>query len=560
MAINTKALGKVKLWAVTGAITLLWFCACMLVFGMRYEVNDDAIISNIAAGAYGTASQYVIYPNIVLGYLLKLLYLVSGAFNWFVVLQVALGIICFAYIGTFLLRRLPFLAGCAAFIAFLVLAGTPLFTSFHYVRYAAVFLATGFLLLAQHLGQFNYGAVIGALLVWVGFLVRPHQLVASGGVVCVYFIYRFVQLKAPQKRRAAITIAILVCLVAICFGIDWAAYRTNSEWAAYVSYNQLRMEISDYRIYFTSDELLQAQGVSTTDYQMLVDWLFYDTQRFSAEYLQQLLQVLPSNSIGNAIRTFIYAAVQALYLKPINLLFTATLLVWLLFSSKKKWLPFLGTLAGFGAMLLYLAFRARVLDRLTYGLLFAAILFCILCIEPKVPENGKAPQKEGAKATVCLAALLCVAALPSLLAQREQAEDYWLSRIPAAASIDDLLHSNNGEVLYLLDMVYLDNANGVDVWHAKPAGYFEDTVFISSWLMQSPFQQNTLAKWGIDNPYYDSLNRADVVWVDYYHQALKQEYINMYYDQTAQMVLLQEEATYKLFKLSNMEEDYSFEN
>ena len=67
----------IALGMVLAVYALVW-----LAFGVRYEVNDDATLCNIAAGAYGEDSQYLVYINILIGYFLKPFYWVLPGVNW----------------------------------------------------------------------------------------------------------------------------------------------------------------------------------------------------------------------------------------------------------------------------------------------------------------------------------------------------------------------------------------------------------------------------------------------------------------------------------------------
>ena len=66
---------------------------------VSYDVNDDAGMNMAAAGAYGCYSQYLVYINVVLGYLFKLLYFIFPGINcylWFYLIAdlVATTMIC----------------------------------------------------------------------------------------------------------------------------------------------------------------------------------------------------------------------------------------------------------------------------------------------------------------------------------------------------------------------------------------------------------------------------------------------------------------------------------
>ena len=65
-----------KKWAILSGISLLYFILCVFFGNLRYVTSDDAIMNMVAAGAFGSPSQYLIFNNIVIGYFLKFMYAV----------------------------------------------------------------------------------------------------------------------------------------------------------------------------------------------------------------------------------------------------------------------------------------------------------------------------------------------------------------------------------------------------------------------------------------------------------------------------------------------------
>ena len=72
------------------ALPVLVFAAALAAFGIRYDTNDDAIIADIAAGAYGPDRIHLVYVNLLFGCLLRPLYALAAGVNWYVVVQLAL--------------------------------------------------------------------------------------------------------------------------------------------------------------------------------------------------------------------------------------------------------------------------------------------------------------------------------------------------------------------------------------------------------------------------------------------------------------------------------------
>jgi len=89
-------LAAVAISAFTAYITLS-------TFGIRYQTNDDATLSNIAAGGYGADTLHMVYVNVLFSALLRPLYAVCST-NWYVIVQLALVVISIAAIIYILMR------------------------------------------------------------------------------------------------------------------------------------------------------------------------------------------------------------------------------------------------------------------------------------------------------------------------------------------------------------------------------------------------------------------------------------------------------------------------
>lgn len=522
-----------------GLLAFLAVLACLgatcFLFGIRYQLNDDAIISNIAAGAYGEDSQYLVYVNILFGWVLKGLYFVYGGVNWFVVLLLAGGVFCFTILGELLLQKLGTKAGLPLFICFLVLAGVDFFHMFHYVKYAALFLATGLALLAQGLGKWNIRVLTGLLLAVLGSMLRFQQLFAVGGLSAAVLLWIFFTLPSKQKWRAAISVAALLALAFGLKGIDTLAYRQNAAWASYAEFNEVRTDISDFRLQFAAGaQTLAPLGYTVTDFEMLETWNYYDPQVFSTESLTEIVKVLPGNTVAAAAKQTVLAGAKLLYETPAGILLGALLLCWVFVSGKKKWLALLATLGVLGLQIFLLQYAGRYPNTISFSLALSALVFCAFCFEKK----EEAERGQSARGAALLSAVLVLCTIPALLQTRQTAQQYWADKLPYEAELVRQLAE--GEGLYLVDVQLVDAANGYNVWQARPAGYFSDIVFTGSWLMNSPFQQQALQNHGLTNLYKDSLNRADVIYVETVYRQLKEDYLRQHYSPKAQLARVQD--------------------
>lgn len=528
--------------------TIFCLVATCLVFGMRYQLNDDAIISNIASGAYGANTHYLVYVNVLLGWLFKPFYALLPGLNWFVVLQVAGAVLCFTVLGCLLVRRAGPAQGGMLFLLVLLLIGVDFFHVFHYVKYATLFLTTGLLLMAVNLGRWGRGLWGGMLLVLVGSFLRFNQFVAVGGLAACLLLWRFFCLNKPKKKRAALAVGGIIIVVFACKGVDTLAYRMDAEWASYYQFNAVRTEISDFKLQFGDEQTMAAMGYSVTDYEMLDTWNYYDAEVFSTADLQQVASSLPQNTLGATLRKSAQGAANMLFGAPIGFVFAAVVVAWLLLGRHKNWLAFGGTLFVLGAQVIYLNWRGRFPDTIEFSLVLAALVFCAALLQPKEELSGKGNWRW--LGVACL--LLVICSVPSFLQYKATANLYWENHLARQADYEALVQDD--ALLYLADVSTVDAANGYIVWQARPRGYFANVVFTGSWLMRSPFQEQVLADFGIDNLFADSLDRPDVVYLETVYRELKEEYLREHYNPRAKLVLVQEGAAIYIYRAVSAED------
>ena len=79
--------------ALSCALTAVFFAVIIGIWGVWYRTNDDAILSNIAFGAYGTDRVHLVYVNLLYGWLLRGLQCLNDSLNWFALYVAILGVL-----------------------------------------------------------------------------------------------------------------------------------------------------------------------------------------------------------------------------------------------------------------------------------------------------------------------------------------------------------------------------------------------------------------------------------------------------------------------------------
>ncbi|MBQ4094301.1 MAG: hypothetical protein IJC61_04575, partial [Oscillospiraceae bacterium] len=358
----------------TAVLLPLCAMALSLVFmGVRYRVNDDAMLCAIASGALGD-SVHLIHSNVLLGYLIAGLNALCFA-NWYFYIElfcVALSLMALCHI---LLRRFGFAGGAAWMVMLLAAFSNNLYYFVQYTTSGFVMVSCGLLLIAEHLGEKNGGTLLGIFLAWMGSLFRFSCFLAAGALSAAVLLYRFFLLERRKKLTAVFTMLLLFALVFAALLIDKAAYRSEA-WQTFTRYNEARTRYSDFASLSLGDSNpFEYLGIYPADYTMLKSWNFYDPIRFTPELLDTLST--EAEKLGNINYAESYLQLLQSFAKPLTqhslMLLFALALTLLYFRPRRGYLPVLGTLALFLALgfLLVLQYGGRLTPWLQVGMLFS---------------------------------------------------------------------------------------------------------------------------------------------------------------------------------------------
>lgn len=506
------------------AVPLAAFAVVLLLFGVRYEVNDDALISCIAAGAYGADTVHLCYVNILVGLLLKPFYLAAQWINWYVVFSVAGLLACYVLLCRMAVRRLGTAAGLAAWGVFFLFAGFDALQAFQYTKNAGIFAVTGALLLAAHLGGSRRGPVAGAgALLLAGACLRWESFLAVAAMAAPLLALRLARLPAARRRA----LARVLCAAALC-ALAWcaneAAYRLDPAWNAWRQYNAVRTEISDHRLQYIAPEQAADYGLSDADYAMLQSWDYDDTALYPLETLEALAAALPHRTLKNALRETLYHLPDWLLCTTPGWLLCGAALVWLLFAPKSRGsaLAFGATLAVFLAGVWALFYGGRTPWRVEYLMLApCALLLAALCFEGVAGGEAPGPQAAvllpprlaAAVLACCLAA--CFAQYQSLFFTMRQYRIDNAADTPKEQAIQTLLADKSR--LYVVSTAMEDDFAGKNVWRTRPAGAFDHITFLGGWAAQSPLYAAPLEAAGLPaaQPLLDAVYAEEAYLVDF---------------------------------------------
>lgn len=384
-----------------------FLCLVTLPFRTLYFMEpDDYLLNFIANGSYGWKySENLVYIRTSVGYLLKGLYHLTGAVNWYAVLLLLVILCSFAIFYDILWLRTRS-AAALLLTASLNFLAVPVF--FTYTAAAFFSACAGFLLLEDGLfhspGSNNTGTVeltAGIVFFYFGFALRKDTIVPELALcfpIAMYSFLHTIRGYSPkvQKREGRHSgrhpfRRILPALLAgiLLFGGD-AVIQSKSygsdTWRFFSSFNEARTSVVDYNrlSYDLHKTELENAGLSATDYDMLCSWKFADKKVFTIDgmtvagklarhsfSLPERVADARQNLQGATLRIFLLPAAAWTFVLFLNfarrrkrrlspaLLSGLTLLMWYLLCA---------------ALLLY---RMRFVTRVAAPLMMTAIIWIL---------------------------------------------------------------------------------------------------------------------------------------------------------------------------------------
>ena len=367
---------------------------------------DDYLLNFIANGSYGWKySENLVYIRTSVGYLLKGLYHLTGAVNWYAVLLLLVILCSFAVFYDILWLRTRS-AAALLLTASLNFLAVPVF--FTYTAAAFFSACAGLLLLEDGLfhrqGSNNTGTVeltAGIVFFYFGFALRKDTIVPELALcfpIAMYSFLHTIRGYSPkvQKREGRHSVRhpfhrILPALLAgiLLFGGD-AVIQSKSygsdTWRFFSSFNEARTSVVDYNrlSYDLHKTELENAGLSATDYDMLCSWKFADKKVFTIDGMTAAGKLarhsfsLPER-VADA-RQNLQGATLRIFLLPAA---AWTFVLFLNFARRRKRRLSPALLSGLTLLMWYLLcaalllYRMRFVTRVAAPLMMTAIIWIL---------------------------------------------------------------------------------------------------------------------------------------------------------------------------------------
>ena len=368
---------------ITAVVLCVFFFLMAVVFcDQKYETNDDYCTDSILSGTLtGRPSQYILFSNILLGYLLKGIYtLIPGISFYFVMLEI-MGLISLIVIVWLVLKRCRTSIGVLAALICLVCFSDDLFILVQFTKTASAAIAAGgFLFLEsiydKSIAHRKLTALAGGILFLFGCMLRFECMYC----VMPFLLIRFIIL-AFKKTLKEILVRFLLCVLLVgasyaFLGINNALWNIDPEYRYYRELNEYRYPITDVPMPLYEDIQTEMEeiGISEIDYYMAATWQFTDLSVFTPEKLDRMAGVIrnynstQTNTISNAFTVFGYREYWS-YPGVIGIFLVCMLL---LFFEKKPYFTIILSVLVCALLLLYFAYIGRAYYRVEFSVLFAA--------------------------------------------------------------------------------------------------------------------------------------------------------------------------------------------
>ena len=533
----------VGLMFLINIVVLLWV---VFGYGLSWEVDDDPTMAAILAGAFGEPSAYIVYGNIVLGYLLKILYQLPGnIINWIIIFYYVAMFTSFVGIGYVFIKKGGAAYGSILYYSLLLLLCHGFYLTVNFTRVSGLVVAGGYLLFLYSITEETIKKwekilieVIGALLIIYGSMTRFMPFLMISAIVVGFFWDLFFKDWKKSKSMNLLgrkygLIVIIVFFVMMIQGVSSYIYNSDSEWKAYTSYNDLRSQLLDYGVpkYDDFQNEYEAMGMTRNDVYSLSIWDFDDPDKFSEETLKKIVELREVKKDSMTIAVWsIKSMVKDIVKHPGSICLLELLVLCFLLSKKKLCVVWTLLVTAMEWATLY--YLGRVLPRVTVVLFMGIVLYLAWALIADEEKSKTWIPYVGAWALLFCAACNCQITKDDLVRKTT-----YQNRVDVLGWFLELQETDN---LYVWDVneyrVLLDSYGTLMSMHK---GISSNHVCLGGWLIRSPINEKILKEHDVANCYRALLDDHDVYLAGSYNLESKLTYLRENYNATANYSIYQ---------------------
>ena len=275
------------------------FCLFFSLLTPRFDTNDDVAMMMFSSGFYtGHPSEHLIFINVILGLLLKYLYVTMPNINWYTFMLYSVHFLSMTGLMYSILRY-GFIWGRVSiyFLLFLFFEiYALLFLQFTSTAFVAALGGIFLILTVSDEDERKSGRIIVAAIL----------LLVLAGLIRKYSLFMVIVLSIPMLAlesisRKTIRLIVVVCLALVLFYAGYwfnnYYYALNKAWSNYIQYNSVRGQL-ETKLYNTTYDpetklIFDIVNWNENDLKMFKGGFFPDAKTYSLEKLQIISSLLP---------------------------------------------------------------------------------------------------------------------------------------------------------------------------------------------------------------------------------------------------------------------------
>jgi hypothetical protein len=380
-----------------------------------YAINDDLnMIALVDGYPGGHPVPFLVFSNVLLGFLLKPLYALPTALNWQVLLFVLVqfvavwALLCLVFDGpasrTYRAYGVLAVLLCDAyFIQNLTFTTT--------ASFACIAGSCLILFAARSAAPFARASLwCGVALIVLGSLIRLEMSLVALSLALPAAIVA----QAVFNRRAMLVAFVMASSIILAgFAVDRLYVRSSAEWHAYDVYNGTRSMLQDTHRMENLGRTIRRVGWSANDQELFARWFFPDQDVYSLEKLQYLVKRVSPYSVnpGYTLSTMLYTPF-ARFLVPYALIMLCNFLMAYAHGVfRRASTPLLAIAAIVLADNAYFALAWKIADRMLLSSLSSAAIVGFLIPYWMAPEGRRDSRARSARAIAIAAGLVMAVAL-----------------------------------------------------------------------------------------------------------------------------------------------------
>lgn len=520
--------------ALTYSIVInLFFLALCLIFGdLKFGAVDDYFMAARLTGALGTEyNPHLIFVNTIYGYVLLPLYYLFPTIGWYYIGEMFAVFLSFTIIGFVLLQRCGERWGAILATLFTALFASDFYLVVQFTQCASILSAAGMLLFAYGVIDCHAPAgarndnwtrlraltpfAFGVLLMLWGSVMRWQAFLMGMPFFCLGLLF-IIRQCWQAKYHVIAGLAVLFIGAFAMHNFDQNIYKAP-EYEAFNKFQGPRVTLGDNDNYNSNAVLedIEELGLSGKDYNMLTEWVHYDTEVFSVDSLKRYTDIIPPYRDANEPefipRNLMHALGNTIHSPLFWAWFILCIIVYI--TNQKKYLYSWTSFALVLALMTYLLAMGRLVYRVESGFwLYASVL--AIPLFGKFTRNIPNKLVYAVLGIIAAANVITYATSGNLIRDPNRGEKRSLAVEDSTdyAQVFNYIDSQPDK-MFLLSMkaFMLFSHHRNPPYFATPIGTYRRTISFGYWTPFLPEVKDALADFGISNPIKDVVHNNVIV-------------------------------------------------